>query len=267
VSIASGNSGVSISTSLITNHAQQGIQTGGTGTSPTITANTITQNLRYGIYADGGALTITSNTIATGTDDGILIVAPLSGALIANNTITTTTGSRAIEVPTIFSGALDGNTATGSGINGVVVNASDPAITSSTLWSHLTMPYVLLGQGGNNCGQLKIATGATLTIAPGVIVKVGGACFGTLTSIVINGSLIANGTTAQPIVFTSLADDQYGGDTNSDGTQTLPQAGQWTGITFQTGSAGSISRWRSRLSRRLHRVLLEPNGTSRSFLR
>ncbi|SCX78747.1 hypothetical protein [Flavobacterium caeni] len=64
-----------------------------------------------------------------------------------------------------------------------------------------------------------------LTIEPGAIVKVDGA------QIRVNpgGTIQALGTLEAPIVFTSLKDDVFCGDTNSDGASE-GQKGDWTGI-------------------------------------
>ncbi len=73
-----------------------------------------------------------------------------------------------------------------------------------------------------------IPSGVTLTIAPGAIVK-----FAKNVGIVIQngGTLDLLGTANAPIVLTSLADDTAGGDTNLDGNQSVPQPGDWSGIT------------------------------------
>ncbi|MEZ4518523.1 MAG: hypothetical protein R3C44_17450 [Chloroflexota bacterium] len=84
--------------------------------------------------------------------------------------------------------------------------------------------------------QLKVLPGNTLTIGPGVKIKVGYDH-----AIWVFGALNASGATGQPIVFTSEKDDSVCGlgaasericDTNDDGTKSIPEAGDWQWIEF-----------------------------------
>ncbi|MBO7572998.1 MAG: hypothetical protein J6T48_12680 [Bacteroidales bacterium] len=74
-----------------------------------------------------------------------------------------------------------------------------------------------------------------LTIEPGTTIKImsGG-------NIIIKskGNIVANGTSAKPIVFTSVKDDNHGDDTNKDGDNTIPAAGDWGYINLN-GSQNS----------------------------
>ena len=82
--------------------------------------------------------------------------------------------------------------------------------------------------------DVTVEYGATLTLEPGTVVKLSD-----LTSIVIEsgGSLIAEGTVAEPVVFTSLYDDARGGDSNGDGALTAAAPGDWVSIYVDGGTA------------------------------
>jgi hypothetical protein len=82
--------------------------------------------------------------------------------------------------------------------------------------------------------------GGSLVIDPGVIMKMGGA---TIQAQVGHSQLIAEGTAANPIIFTSLSDNNYGAGgtfrTDND-PNAVPNAGDWGGIFFNSDSKGSI---------------------------
>lgn len=89
-------------------------------------------------------------------------------------------------------------------------------------WTAANNPYVI-------DTDLTVASGATLTIEPGVIVKFGRS--GSLDRLRVSagGTLRVNGLHGQRVVFTSIEDDSVGGDTGSDGP-TTGAPGQWLNI-------------------------------------
>ena len=97
---------------------------------------------------------------------------------------------------------------------------SNQTIDCDTIWSPYHV-YVL-------SGSITIAEGATLTIEPGTVIKGGNHS----SRLIVNGALVAKGTKRAPIIFTSLRDDTCGGDTNTDGNNSSPAAGDWDGIFF-----------------------------------
>ncbi|MGH3079831.1 MAG: DUF6531 domain-containing protein, partial [Gaiellaceae bacterium] len=87
-------------------------------------------------------------------------------------------------------------------------------LTGVHTWTLAGSPYVLTG-------NTTIAAGASVTIEAGVVVQ-GNHQLRTLT---VNGTLTANGTSAQPVTFTSTSDSA---------------PGQWLGIVFNSGSTGTL---------------------------
>ncbi len=94
-----------------------------------------------------------------------------------------------------------------------------------------------------NDDWIRIPAGLTLTIDPGVVIK----GFNTNGRIgARGGKLIAEGTVDNPIIFTSIYDDNYGNpsDSNNDGVATSPTLGQWGGIAlFSDANAASSLKY------------------------
>ena len=84
--------------------------------------------------------------------------------------------------------------------------------------------------------DVTVGAQATLTIAPGVIVKLGRA-----RSLRVDGALVAVGQPGQPVVFTAFADDSFGGDTDGGGPS-VGAPGDWGTLEFRSGADGGVSR-------------------------
>ncbi len=103
------------------------------------------------------------------------------------------------------------------------------SITTDTTWTANNV-YQL-----NGCNLIVEET-ATLTIQAGTAVQVGGDCGSgnKNCALVLKGSLQAQGTAANPVIFTSLNDNRYRGAANT------ATAGEWYGLHFMPGSTGNL---------------------------
>ncbi len=106
-----------------------------------------------------------------------------------------------------------------------VTNIDGGTITGDSTWTLAGSPYNLIG-------DITIAASGTLHIQPGVIVKFNAPD----RKIFVYGKLDAQGTAENRIVFTSIYDDSYAGDTNGDGSATLAGRGQWSAIYINSST-------------------------------
>ncbi len=123
---------------------------------------------------------------------------------------------------------FSGNQTTNDAINGILIkNVNGYSIKNNTTLS-ANLPYII-------DGKIIIPENKTLNIEPGIILKFADKYSG----IVVNGTLKANGTEDKKIIFTSLKDDEYAGDTNNDQDKTSPSPGDWDKIYFTSSSKDS----------------------------
>jgi len=188
---------------------------------------------RYGGASSGAnvivnstAVALTNSTFARG-NFGLLLNNALPPALTANQFISNT--NCAINAPltnNAHSITLRGNTGSGNAANGVCTGGT---LSGSPTWDgDANFPFVLTG-------DLTVNAGAKLTLAPGAILKLNHWA----RKVAVNGTLIADGDDAHPIIFTSITDDAAGGDTNNNGA-TPPVNAEWNAVRFEAGSAGSL---------------------------
>ncbi len=141
-------------------------------------------------------------------------------------------------ISTTFALSASGVPAHSSALDAPLVSACDP-ITADTVWS--SGVYT-----AHNC-NIHIPAGVTLTVQAGAVVKLGGVSPGYgsgagSTALIVQGGLVVSGDAGEPVIFTSLADDSRGGDSNGDG-ESSGAAGEWYGIVFAPGSHGRLENF------------------------
>jgi hypothetical protein len=218
----------------------------GTGFSVTtdapsnITATDVT--LGGNIASDGGSaitskgvcISLTANPTINDADDQTLEMGSGPGAFTDSYTgfdPETTYHVRAYATngsSTVYGEDKSFTTLASDGCPIVNVNSGSTAITIATPTTWLKgKVYIVTG---------NVTVTSTLTIEAGTVIKINGA------RVSVNGSgkILANGTAAERIVFTSIYDDSYCGDSNNDGTATTPSKGDWTSLYLNGGTANSF---------------------------
>lgn len=141
------------------------------------------------VTVTGGTAEVTSEPAANAT----------SGDIVVTFTSDAAAGDASIEITvTDKNDKVDTETASLSKGNQVTVSAN---ITANTTWKAGRV-YVL-------AGRITVVNGITLTIEPGVIIKGQAGTGSNATALLIarGGKIMAEGTAAQPIIFTTVADE------------------------------------------------------------
>ncbi len=222
----------------------QGPGIGTTHASSRITGNTIEQNGGHGIYLYYGSPEITANTINANHHG---IYSQYAEPAVNDNIITGNTGYGVYHEDVRNTPVMTGNTITGNQVSVMVPLSGLPDETN--VLTPNTEKYI--GIRGNDIpddtilrvwgkgtldetatylvysGNVTVPAYTRLTVEPGVTVK-----FARNLYLYVRGALVADGTLENKIVFTGQTDDQSAGDTNQDGSETVPVNGYWRGITF-----------------------------------
>jgi len=210
-----------------------------------IVSDSVMEYFFSGTQINNGFINFQDNIIRNSNNRGLLYYnnGPfLAEPTLINNHFENNTGY-AVVFSSYYEYTLDtsqvyGNTASNNGFNGIQLGGT---LGGSSILSNAGIPYVLdLSQEGWE--SIYIPAGGELSIQPGTIIKLnpGNYDYAMGTGIEVAGSLLAQGTESEPIVFTSIKDDSYGGDTNNDGNATVPAVGDWTRHFVHEGAAATF---------------------------
>jgi Carboxypeptidase regulatory-like domain/CARDB len=185
------------------------------------------------VEADGSSPSITNSTIAASGSDGLRLTG--SDATLTTDTLQNNgsfnNGGAAISMDLASQPVIQNDTFTNNHVNGVVLDGGAlPAGT--TTWNNASTVYWLTA-------NVTVPASSTLVVDPGQIIKAG-SFGGNGWGLIVSGTLQAQGTAAQPVIFTSEQDDSAGGDTNNDGSATSPNPYNWSGIQFTSTSTNNI---------------------------
>ncbi len=192
--------------------------------------STIAYSAERGVYCDAASPVFENNQFIGNQTDGIFFnqLDKQVNLNFSNNTFTNN-GNFAVFAAlneTESDISMIGNSSTGSSHNGFGIQGT---IAGSVEFdANPVFPFIIWE-------DVTINEGAVLTLTPGTTVKFNDH----YDDLFVNGSLLASGTSNDPITFTALADDVHDGDTNGDG-MTDPLPDQWGAIWFSGSSTNNI---------------------------
>ncbi|HSZ56396.1 MAG TPA: hypothetical protein VK797_12085, partial [Tepidisphaeraceae bacterium] len=181
-----------------------------------------TSFFRPAIQITSSKVDLSNVQVLNSDQEGINIA---SGNPTLNTVLVDHARDQAFEVSSTALPSYSALSATNDSLDGVQLDGG--TISGAETWNFGGLPVQI-------SGSFTIASTGALTIVPGQVVKWynGG-------SLTVNGTLNAQGTAGEPIIFTSYRDDSAGGDTNADGPSS-GVAGDWQSIVFNAGSDASV---------------------------
>lgn len=191
---------LTISNSELSNTNYHGVNHG-SGTT-TITNSSLHDN-HMGVNCDSGSgtLVMTGNTFADNSNNAAYLNLDYGLALSSS-----------------------GNSSTGTTGNGIYLIGSP---TVNQTWMGDTLAYVIPY-------YLTVPSGKTLTIKAGATIKLESS-----SSLMVSGTMDVQGTSTNPVVFTSVKDDTVGGNVvTTDGN---PAAGNWNYIRIDSGASATLT--------------------------
>lgn len=219
-------------------NSNYGIISTSTAQLPTIDGNEFDQP--YGVYISSGC-DVTNNSFFNASEYGIYVYNGTGANIYGNSS----SGSTGYAVYTgIYAGSLaslGSNDFGGTGPYPVRIDANNVPLLHNNIFDYPNARGYLV-KGGTLAGSatwrpmdhplaleythLTINSGDTLTLDAGLVLKMN------KLKVITNGMLATEGTAGEPVVITSIKDDEYGGDTNNDGNLSTPAKGDWYHLTF-----------------------------------
>lgn len=246
-----------------------GLYADGTSAFREVSNCSIRSNSSVGIQVEGGQIpqSYVGNIIRFNNGHGIQLynpVLPVTDVQVIGNTFSDNGGIGALTTASRFvdntfernnyplgvwgkQGNIytDNNNVDGNSVSQNIHNNAI-AVVGSSLWDTIrtVFPAAITSRTYHVLDNINVSAGTTLVIEPGVNLKFFYQTSGTVAiEFDVYGTLIAEGTSTDPITFTSWRDASAGGKTTPAADTLGPKRGDWNYIAFRSTSGASRIRY------------------------
>lgn len=238
-----GGTGTKTVTNCVVNKFTNGLNIDG-GVTVDWTGGNITDCSR-GIYLSSARVNLNNTTISTIDNEGIQTVG--TGPTISLTNVTFNNVGSPIRMSAVATLLTSGNNQFLQLNTRKFIWVEGSNFNYSVYWGLVNIPYHLTsGMTVSTAGRLEIASNNIIKSASGIYV---------------DGKFIARANVGQSIFFTSIKDDNWGGDSNGDANNSSPARNDWQGIDFQASSIDSASLL-TRCQIRFANFAIETNSAS-----
>lgn len=238
-----GGTGVKNLTNVVVNRFTNGVDINN-GVTVNWTGGNITDCSR-GVYTASSTINLASMTISTIDNEAILTAG--TNPVVGLNTVTINNVGTPVRMSSVASLITSGNNQF-TQLNTRKFIWVETSFTSNiSYWGYVSIPYHLTsGLTVQSAGRLQIASNNIIKSASGIYV---------------DGKFIAQAIPGESIFFTSIKDDNWGGDSNGDANASSPARNDWHGIDFRDGAIDSASLLK-RCQIRFANYAIETNSAS-----
>lgn len=236
-------SGIKSATNCVVNKFTTGIYIDN-GVTVNWTGGNITDCLQ-GIYNSSSRINLSSTTISSIDNEAIQTVG--TSSIISLNGVTISNVGTPVRMSSVASLLTSGNNQFLQLNTRKFIWVESGNLNYASYWGYVNIPYHLTGgMTVSNAGRLQIASNNIIKSA---------------STIFVDGKFIAQANLGESIFFTSVKDDNWGGDSNGDANNTSPARNDWHGINFRDNAIDSASLLK-RCQIRFANFAIETNSAS-----
>lgn len=242
-SLSFGGTGVKNLTNVVVNRFTNGVDISN-GVTVNWTGGNITDCSR-GVYNTSSTINLASMTISTIDNEAIQTIG--TNPVVGLNSVTINNVGSPVRMSSVASLITSGNNQFAQLNTRKFIWVESSFTNHTSYWGYVNIPYHLTsGMTVQSAGRIQIASNNIIKSGSGIY---------------IDGKFVAQALPGESIFFTSIKDDNWGGDSNGDANASSPARNDWQGIDFRDAAIDSASLLK-RCQIRFANFAIETNSAS-----